>query len=130
MFSSLLYQLPVADVGDMINSVGYWVQTKIGVTTIRTLGVAATIYGFFMVFRAATSRQGQGGGRWMQAAIGLIVGFGMIMAPTFYSKVGTNTGQSVQDAVSSGGKAQQSVPDDTVVLGSQLSQATHVVSLK
>lgn len=43
------FNMPMADVGDIINNVGAWVQVHIGVTTIRTLGVAATIYGFFMV---------------------------------------------------------------------------------
>lgn len=126
MFSALAF--PVFDVGDIINSVGLWVQTRIGVTTIRTLGVAATIYGFFMVFRAATSRQGQSGTRWMQAAVGLIVGFGMIVAPSFYSKVGTNTSDSVQHAVGDGGQASTTV--ETINLTGSAGQVGHVVSLK
>lgn len=124
MFSSLSV-LPMADVGTIIDSVGKWVQLHIGVTTIRTLGVAATIYGFFMVFRAATSQQGRGGTRWMQAAVALIVGFGMIFAPTFYNDIGTNTSQSVQNAVTNGGKANTNPGDttDTISLGGQLSQS-------
>lgn len=129
------FNMPMADVGDIINNVGAWVQVHIGVTTIRTLGVAATIYGFFMVFRAATSRQGQGAARWMQAAVALIVGFGMIVAPSFYSNVGTNTSDSVQKAVGTTGTAGTSVNDGTIRLaqanGATISlpqtTATHVV---
>ena len=117
MFGSYLMPFADSNIGDMINSVGAWIQVHIGVTTIRTLGVAATIYGFFMVFRAATSQQGRGGTRWMQAAVALIVGFGMIIAPSFYTDIGNTTSTSVQQAVTSNGKAGTSVGDGTIALG-------------
>ena len=128
MFSLFSVNAPMMDIGNIINSVGAWVQLHIGVTTIRTLGVAATIYGFFMVFRAATSQQGRGGTRWMQAAVALVVGFGMILAPSFYSNIGTNTSDSVQHAVSDGGRANQNVGDDTINIPATVNHAAQAAN--
>lgn len=128
MFSLFSVNAPMMDIGDIINSVGAWIQLHVGVTTIRTLGVFATIYGFFMVFRAATSQQGRGGIRWMQAAVALVVGFGMILAPTFYSNIGKNTSDSVQHAVNDGGSAKQTVGDTTINIPATVDHAAQMAN--
>lgn len=127
--------LVLGTIGDIINSFGAWTQTNVGITLTRTLGVLATIYGIWMIFRAATSRQGQSGGRWLQAAVACIVGFGMIVAPSFYGNLGQNTNDSVQQAIS--GKGQASVNGGynggTINLAGQAQQAqvgSHSVTFK
>lgn len=128
-FTNMSSVLVLGTIGDIINNVGAWTQTNVGITLTRTLGVMATIYGVWMIFRAATSRQGQSGGRWLQAAVALIVGFGMIMAPSFYSKLGSNTNDSVQQAVGTQGTATVTA-GQTINLAGQAQQAGHTVVLK
>lgn len=128
-FTDMANVLVLGTIGDIINNVGAWTQTNVGITLTRTLGVMATIYGIWMIFRAATSRQGQSGGRWLQAAVALIVGFGMIVAPSFYSKLGSNTNDSVQQAVGTQGTATVTA-GQTINLVGQAQQTGHTVALK
>lgn len=116
MFSLLASSLPdtlyagavhvyTAGVGQMIQGIGGWGQSNIAVPVIRLLGVGATIFGFWKLFKAITARQGQGGYQWLQCALGLVVGFAMIGGSAIYNNVGQSTADSVSNAVGSGNKA-------------------------
>lgn len=114
----------LGDISTLIYSLGHYLVTNIGMPVIMLLGGVAVIFGFWMLFRAITSRQGQSGPRWLSSAVALVIGFGMIFSASFYKKVGTVTNDSVTNAVTSKGNAQDTLNGDTIFL------PTNVVEFK